>query len=237
MTELLYLENTYLFESPAQILAIEDSEKGLALVLNQTIFYPQGGGQPADTGKVFNQYGLFNVTDVRIAPDSRVYHYGSFEKGEFSVGDTINLTIDKEKRMINARVHSAGHLLDCAVEQLKLQGITPTKGFHFPEGSYVEYDGTLEHDDALLMKLESTINELIAANIKSVAKNLSAEEAKQQNIWAPPGKSARIVFFEGFTACGCGGTHIATTKEIGHVSIRKIKVKKGVTRISYEVSS
>ena len=54
-------------------------------------------------------------------------------------------------------------------------------------------------------------------------------------IWAPPGKSARVVAFSGFEGCGCGGTHVKNTSEIGKVSIRKIKVKKGVTRIAYAI--
>ena len=65
---------------------------------------------------------------------------------------------------------------------------------------------------------------------------LSNEEAKKRGIWAPPGKSARIVNFKGYKSSGCGGTHVKSTGEIGRVTIRKISSKKGKTRIAYLVN-
>ena len=66
MTNLLYLENTYLFNSKANIEKIDHLEKRKYLVLNQTIFYPQGGGQPSDRGYIADQLFQFTVNDVLI---------------------------------------------------------------------------------------------------------------------------------------------------------------------------
>ena len=235
MTNLLYLNNTYLFEANAKFIELRENEKGTAIILDQTIFYPQGGGQPADTGKVISESKEFTVTDVRLDEEGIVWHFGTFNSKPFNKGEEVTLEIDKDKRLLNARLHSAGHLLDCAVSKLDLETLKPTKGFHFPQGPYVEYNGLVEDNQALIPILEKAINELIEENLHTASEDLSPEEAKAQNIWTPQGKSARVVRFHGYEHCGCGGTHINEASEIGKVHIRKIKSKKGTTRISYAI--
>ena len=235
MTKLNYLEDTYRSESEAVVKEIKDTERGKAIILDQTIFYPQGGGQPADQGKICTKEAVFMVTDVRMDEDGTAYHFGEFEKGELSEGDTVNLQIDMEKRLQNAKLHSAGHLLDAAVEKLGITDIKPVKGFHFPEGPYVEYEGTLENPQDYIPKIEEAVNELIAENVELEKEELSYDEAEKKGIWAPPGKSARIVNFKGYKSCGCGGTHVKSAGEIGKITIRKISSKKGKTRIAYLV--
>lgn len=235
MTSLLYLNDTYLFEAEAKFIEILENEKGVALILDQTIFYPQGGGQPSDTGTISDGKNTFAVTDTRLDHEGKVWHFGSFEGNAFEIGASVSLIVDKQKRLLNARLHTAGHLLDCAVSKLNIDNFKPTKGFHFEQGPYVEYEGTIEDSQALIPSLKETINQLAAQDLKTFAIELSPEEAQSQGIWAPPGKAARVVAIEGFEHCGCGGTHVASTLEIGKVNIRKIKAKKGVTRVSYSL--
>jgi Ser-tRNA(Ala) deacylase AlaX len=235
MTELEYLNDTYLFESSANFLEVKTLEKGTAIVLDKTIFYPQGGGQPADNGVISTETAKFKVTDVRLDEDGTVWHFGEFTEGKFKKGESVELKVDEDRRILNTKNHSAGHLLDCAVETLNLEGITPTKGFHFPEGPNVEYKGTIENPMDLIPKLQDAIDELVSQDIKIEFKSLSPEEAKAQGVWAPEGKSARVVNFEGFESCGCGGTHVNSTSELGQITIRKIKCKKGNTKIAYVV--
>jgi alanyl-tRNA synthetase len=237
MTQLDYLDDTFLFESNATFINTQTHpDKGLAVILNRTIFYPQGGGQPADKGVIENEAGaIFKVQDVRLDADGLVWHFGELETGEFATNESVSLKIDQDWRIQNAKNHSAGHLLDCAVEQMQLQQLTPTKGFHFPEGAYVEYEGTLDNGAELLPQLQTTLNQILEKDPAVVVQSLSYEEAQTQGIVAPAGKSARIVHFEGFAACGCGGTHMPSAKAIGGIRLRKIKSKKGKTKISYEV--
>ena len=235
MTKLLYLENTYLFEEKAKILTLQNKDGRSGVILDQTIFYPQGGGQPADKGQIISKEAIFSVDDVRLDEDGTVWHFGEFEQGEFQKGDRVALKIDKQRRILNAKLHSAGHLLDCAVTQINLRDLTPIKGFHFPQGSYVEYQGQIENPADIIPELEKTVNELAIADLQIQKKDLSPAEAKTQGIWAPEGKSARIVNFANFTPCGCGGTHVLSSREIGKITIRKIKSKKGITRISYSI--
>lgn len=233
MTKLIYLNDTYLSTLNATIINELNDANGLAIIVDRTIFYPQGGGQPSDVGFIKSDHATYKVSSVRLNDSGLVLHYGEYIEGAFAVGQQINLSIDLDKRIVNARVHSAGHLLDCAVSSLDLAHLKPSKGFHFPEGPYVEYEGVLENKNDWINPIQEKINDLVKENIQISNYSLSFEEAAQKNIWAPAGKSARVVDFEGFDGCGCGGTHVLNSSEIGEISIRKIKVKKGVTRIAY----
>ena len=235
MTKLNYLNSTYIFESNAIFVELKENEKGKAVILDETIFYPQGGGQPADQGEIISANAIFLVTDVRLDEDGTVWHFGEFKNGVFQKGEKVTLKIDKDRRILNAKLHSAGHLLDCAVTKMGIENLKPTKGFHFPDGPYVEYEGTVENPAELVPELEKTINDLIAQDLEIEKIDLSPEEAKEQGVWAPLGKPARIVKFAGFPTCGCGGTHVNPASEIGKVIVRKIKSKKGKTKIAYSV--
>lgn len=235
MTKLKYLEDSDLFKSKAVFLGTKENEKGKAIVLDETIFYPQGGGQPADTGKIYSDNAFFDVTGTRLDEDGTVWHFGEFTKGEFKPGEEVILEIDQVKRALNTKLHSAGHLIDCAVTQLNLKSLKPTKGFHFPEGPYVEYEGIIDNPDELVPAIQKNLDELLTQNIPVEIEELSVDEAKSRGIWAPAGKSARIVSFKGFPSCGCGGTHVKSSLELGKIFIKKISSKKGRTRVSYEL--
>lgn len=237
MTKLNYLDDTYLFESLAHFLELRENEKGKAVVLNETIFYPQGGGQPADRGKISFGENIFIVKDVRLDETGAVWHFGEFTSGLFNKEDRVTLKIDEERRKLNARLHSAGHLLDCAVSKLKIDNLKPIKGFHFPDGPYVEYDGLIENPIALVPVLQKIVDELVLADLPVEKRSLAFEEAQTLGIIAPVGKSARVVNFVGFLSCGCGGTHIKSSSEIGKMMIRKIKSSQGKTRVAYQIIS
>lgn len=235
MTRLLYLDDTYQFESTANILETIRLEDGrYAAILDQTIFYPQGGGQPYDTGTISSDTARFVVSEVRLDEQGTVRHIGIFEHGTFAPNAKVSLTINKERRLLNTRSHSAGHLLDCAVTQLGL-ALHPSKGYHFPEGPYVEYKGNIDNCPEIIDKLQNKINMLLASNPHILTEKLSFQEAQDRGIVTPVGKVARLVTWDGFAACGCGGTHVRSAEEIGIIIIRKIKSTSGITRISYEI--
>ena len=134
---------------------------------------------------------------------------------------------------MNAKNHSAGHLIDVAMKNIGLAYLKPTKGFHFPEGSYVEYEGTFsESPEVSVEKLNSELVKLIEANKKVVVTYHNF-----QGIVAPIGKTPRYVQFEGESWCGCWGTHVTSTWEIGSIRVRKMKYKAGCLRVSYEIWS
>lgn len=238
-TELLYLVDTYRFEANTNVVDVRETERGLAVVLDATIFYPQWGGQPADHGVLTSATGKFIVSDVRLDTEtSEVLHFGTFEDGAFEVGQEVHGVIDAERRALHARLHSAGHLLDIAVHRAGLTALVPTKGYHFSDGPYVEYEaaGTpLEAIQVAIPSIEHECDALIAENIFTVVKSLTPEQAQAQGIWAPAGKSARIVGFGTYDPCGCGGTHVASSAAIGQIRIRKISLKNGAVKVAYEI--
>lgn len=235
MTKLNYLNDSYLYKSIGKFLETKTNDFGKAVILDETIFYPQGGGQPSDRGVIVSGDNKFVISDVRLDEDGIVWHFGEFENGIFEPGEEVGLEVDEERRILNTKNHSAGHLLDCAVIEMKLDGLEPIKGFHFPEGPNVEYKGVLENGSELISKLQEIIDRLVSEDIQVQREDLSFEQAESKGIWAPAGKAVRVVTYEGYEGCGCGGTHVNSTSEIGKITIRKIKSKKGKTKISYVV--
>ncbi len=234
-TELLYLADTGRTQASATVVAlVTDPHRGVGVVLDQTVFYPQGGGQPADHGVMTTAAGeKYAVGDVRLHPDGTVHHYG---QGTLAVGDQVTLQIDAARRALHARLHSAGHLVDIAVRRVGLaEVLTPTKGYHFPEGPYVEFAGTLPDASSWAKRIEQALGELVTEGGAIIARELTHEEAAEKGVVAPPGKTVRWVEFMGYEAdgCGCGGTHVADISDIGPVVVRQVKSKKGVTKVKY----
>jgi len=236
-TKLRYLDDTYLFEYNATVIEIKENNLGKAIILDETIFYPQGGGQPTDIGIIKSKDSTFIVKEVKIDENGIVWHFGEFTEGEkeFELGEKVTLKIDKERRILNAKLHSAGHLIVYIVSKLELNNLRPIKGFHFPEGPYVEFEGTLENPEIAILIIEKAVNDLLKQDLKVKIFGLNPEEAVMLGLKVPEGKNARVVSFGNFPPFGCGGTHVNSTTEIEKITIRKIKSRKGRTRIAYSV--
>ncbi len=237
-TNLLYMEDMARLTCEAKILSITEENGKSVIVLDQTVFYPQGGGQPYDQGTINSQDSIFAVEEVRFV-DGMIKHIGSITNGNFMVGETVNCHVDASRRQLNSRLHSGGHLLDMAVSELGLDWI-PGKGFHFPDGPYVEYQGQLPEDTENLKKqLEKVANNFIDQSVQTHIQFMPKEQmstiCKHVPDYLPEGKPARVVFY-GAYAVPCGGTHVANLTEISHFSIRKIKLEKGNIRISYTIT-
>ena len=220
-TEALYQKDTYLFASRARVLSVtEEAGKGWSVALDATCFHPQGGGQPADVGTITSIDGgaPFEVTMVRKGAGGVVLHEGPSQP-PFAVGAAVECRVAEAPRRMNARVHSAGHLIDVAMGASGC-ALRPTKGYHFTPGAYVEYDGKLEASEreALLPKVQAALNALIGKAVPTVVRE--SEDG------------VRIVSVGG-QDCPCGGTHVKDTAELGAVKLEAIKTKGKVTRVSY----
>ncbi|MBN1549348.1 hypothetical protein JW872_01670 [Candidatus Babeliales bacterium] len=242
MTKLLYDKEMQLLDCTACVVDVipdEADPQRFKVILDQTIFYPQGGGQPYDQGTIQNASSSFNVGEVRFS-DGTVYHIGTFTGNPFSAGDTVKCLVDGERRSLHSRLHSAGHLLDMAMNSVQLPWI-PTKAYHFPQGPYVEYEGSLGgvNVDALKKDLESAcenyINQQIPTTILFVPKDQLTQYCSSVPDYIPVDKPTRVVLYGKF-GVPCGGTHVKNTSEIGTITIRKLKEKKGQIRISYDIS-
>jgi Ser-tRNA(Ala) deacylase AlaX len=239
-TRLVYLDDSHKMENDAKFLSLEQIDgKGIAVVLDQTIFYPQGGGQPADQGQISSPNATFNVNDVRFV-DGVVHHYGTFSNGEFAGDESVMLRINPDRRLLHTKLHSAGHLIDATVRLLELP-LTPTKGYHFSDGPYVEYDGEIPVDqrEDIRLRLEQKVNELM--NSKLETQVVYATQAQMQEIcgfipnYIINDKEIRVVTLVPKLGCPCGGTHVKNSQDIGHITLTKIRIKGGQSRICYKL--
>ena len=223
-TRLLYLESMQLLDTQARIISIVPHDTLYKIVLDQTIFYPQGGGQPSDQGTITKEHALFDVQAVTLH-DGLVYHSGTVRYGYFNEGDQVTLHVNQEVRILHNKNHTAGHLIDYGLAQLGYAFI-PVKGYHFPHGPYVEYQGTLEQHEReqLQNTLEKVVNQFVANNLP--VRTFFIDNNSQKRVMVA-GDNPPIL---------CGGTHVPNTQNVGHITIRKIKNEKGNLRISYAVS-
>ncbi len=244
MTKLKYLEDTYLFNSQANIIKCGENEFWKYIILDSTIFYPQWWGQPTDAGSIVMWKNIFSVHMVRLDINWVVYHYGEYVHTSNChnpnyIGKNACLQIDSENRMINSINHTAWHLIDIAVQNIWLQ-LTATKGFHFQSGSYIEYSWHIEDLNKwdtkinIINKLNRELEKLISQNLNIIIEDWKSDTS---TLNSPEWKSYRFVYFEWYKNlwCGCGWTHIRTTWELWRINVRKIRVKKGVIKVSYEL--
>lgn len=241
-TRLLYLEHFDTLSSSAKVAEVGATDDGRArITLDQTPFYPRGGGQDWDMGLIKASDGEFVVEEVRLDEQGTVRHIGHFSGKPFAVGASVHCFVEAERRRINTRLHSAGHMVDLAVDRLKLPWV-PVKGAHYPHMSFVEYQGELTPEEAenVSQQIRSITNEVITEGGENEIRFMPVGEMHTvcrhvpENI--PANKPARVVIYNGNFGVPCGGTHVKNLSEIGRMSITKVKSKKGIIKVSYAVT-
>ncbi|CAN8269233.1 unnamed protein product [Cochlearia groenlandica] len=251
-TKLDYHVDMFKLRSQARFLSLFKAQDGrTALILDSTVFHPQGGGQPSDTGFVeFVGSDLkFSVQDVR-SKDGIVLHYGVFEGSNpesgmnIEKGKEVNLLVDESRRKLNSRLHSAGHLLDVCMDKVGLGHLEPGKGYHFPDGPFVEYKGSVPQGEVQtkVKALEAEANELISKGGKVFAAILPYEEASMHcggslPDYIPKGSTPRILRLGENPGCPCGGTHVSDISDIVSMKVTQMRTKKGMTKIFYTIVS
>jgi Ser-tRNA(Ala) deacylase AlaX len=235
------MQDSYLFKESAKVVSTSNSEDDRKIiVLDRTIFYPQGGGQRFDIGKIYNESATFNVEEVRFV-EGQVLHIGNYKNGEFKVGNEVKLEIDKDRRILHNKLQSAGHLIDIAMRKVGYSSLVPTKGAHYPEWSEVEYEGTIaqEEIESVPQKLQQQLDEMITQGNEVKIEMSTKEQAKEKcyilPAELPDNKPIRIVAVWDNLFMPCGGTHVRNVSELKGMKITKVKSKKGMTKISYVI--
>lgn len=240
MTNLLYMNDFNVETCSAKVVDVSGTDDGrVDIILDQTCFYPRGGGQDWDLGIISSGGVSTDVEEVRLDSEGAVHHICS--TANFSVGDNVSCHVDHQRRQINSRLHSAGHLIDMAIHELGLDWVA-SKGQHYPHLSAVEYIGTWdpEKSDEIRLNIESKVNELGAIKQDNRLVQMTVDELKvvcdyvPANI--PTNKPCRVVIFGDKYVAPCGGTHVKNLGEVGLIEISKLKCKKGVIRINYEIN-
>jgi misacylated tRNA(Ala) deacylase len=225
-TTLLFRDDAYAISCQAKVLGVTP-EGGI--ILDRTVFYARGGGQPGDVGAIKRANGdRFEVKDTVYGQDkTQVVHLvGSEAASRVELGEAIEIELDWARRFRRMRVHTALHLLSVVLPY-------PVTG-----GAIGEGDGRLDFDipDGGLDKTEITdkLNALIARDAPVTESWITDEEldanpglVKTMSVKPPRGSGrVRLVEIEGIDLQPCGGTHVRRTGEIGTVAITDIE-KKG----------
>ena len=220
MTQKLYDVDSHLYEFAAKVVSCEKTEKGYAVVLDRTAFFPEGGGQLADTGKI----GDVNVTDVQI--NDEIYHYTD---GPLEVGREYPCALDREKRFRRMQNHSGEHILSGIV--YKLYGYANV-GFHMgSEDITVDYSGPLTREQ--IAEIERLCNVAVSENLEITAVYPEPEELAKMTYRSKLEltENVRIVTVEGYDACACCAPHVSRTGEIGIIKLLDSEKSKCGTRI------
>jgi Ser-tRNA(Ala) deacylase AlaX len=219
------------------------------VITSETIFHPQGGGQPSDEGSIESTTSKFEVKSVRMdaIADGQVLHFGHFnpDSQPFEEGVSVEQQIDSEKRLLYSRLHTAGHVLGAAVRHL-FQDTVPNfdelKASHFPDSAACEFQGSIEGKwkDPIQKKLDEYIDKAMPVEIdwwdEDDFKKNGLERLIPDRSFAPPGEKFRVVKIVGAEVYPCGGTHVDTTDLCGKTNVRKISRSKGTSRVSYNVT-
>jgi misacylated tRNA(Ala) deacylase len=221
VTEPLFQQDAYLRACTATVIEVGES----GVVLDRTVFYPLGGGQPGDTGTLRADDGReWRVTDTRKGEGGRIVHVLAAGAAPPAIGTGLEASLDWERRHAHMRMHTCLHLLGSVLRY----GVTG--GQIAADKGRLDFDTQDEIDrDAVT----AAVNALVAASHGVRSMWITDEELDRQPELVrtlsvqPPRGAGRIRLLEipGVDLQPCGGTHVATTGEIGPVAVTKVENK------------
>lgn len=205
MTERLFFTHDHL-TAELEVLSCTPHEQQFAVILQSTIFHPQGGGQPFDTG------WLGESTVLRVVQEAdRVVHY---VHRPLAPGP-VTAQVDEQRRALHTRLHSAGHLIGNAGESL---GWMPIKAHHWPGEGKITF---IRGEAAQAMEAEALQQQLDQWIAADFPRHMNLEDG------------TREVGFGQLPAYACGGTHVQRLGELGQVTILALSEKKGALSVRY----
>lgn len=230
MTQLLYQTDSYLRTFDAKVVEVDAEQR--RVVLDRTAFYPGGGGQPHDLGRL----GDWDVTQVKKEGD-RVWHWLDGQHLP-ALDAVLSAVLDWDRRYALMRTHSAMHIL-CGVVW-RDYGAQVTGGNMDPGEGRMDFEfATLQRE--LVAEIEAKCNAEIAASRAVVVRILPRDQAFQIpdlirtkiNLLPPGIAEVRTVEIVGLDLQADGGTHVANTNEIGHIQVVDYKSKGAVNKRIY----
>jgi misacylated tRNA(Ala) deacylase len=230
MAELLFREDPYLKACDAAVVAVH----GDAIELDRTVFYPLGGGQAGDTGRI----GNWRVLDTRKGPagGDSVLHVLE-PGGAAAVGAKVELALDWERRHRLMRLHTALHLL-CAVVKAPVTG-----GRIGDDKAHLDFD--IEMERLVKDEIEQRINALVESSVGTQPRWITDAEldarpelVKTMSVAPPRGEGrVRLIEIPGVDLQACGGTHVRNTAEIGRLAVARIRSEgKRNKRVTLELA-
>ena len=207
MTQRLFFTHDHLV-ADVDVLECTPVEQQFAVVLQSTIFHPQGGGQPFDTG------WLGQSTVLKVVQEAeRIVHYVD---QPVALGP-VQARVDGQRRTLHTRLHSAGHLIGNAGETL---GWMPIKAHHWPGEGKISFIRGESAQDMQADALQEQVNQWIGADLP---RHMTLDG------------NTREVGFGDLPAYACGGTHVKTLAQVGQVTILGLSEKKGTLSVRYSL--
>ncbi|CNH42224.1 metal-dependent hydrolase related to alanyl-tRNA synthetase [Yersinia aldovae] len=207
MTTRLFFDNDML-TTDVNVLSCTPDNEQFAVIVEATIFHPQGGGQPSDTGWI----GTSQVLRVAQQQD----HLLHYLQQPVTLG-RHPARIDSERRFLNTRMHSAGHLIGNIGERY---GWLPVKAHHWPGEGRVSFKRAENVQLIDINIIQSALQQFISQDLR---RQISVQG------------DFREVRFGDLPAYACGGTHVSSLRDLGHVSVQSISEKKGIMSVNYIV--
>lgn len=235
MTHLLYQTDSYLKTFEARVTAVD--EVNHAIALDQTAFYPGGGGQPSDSGTLLGAGHAYRVKRLRKDAGS-LFHVLEGEEPLPAVGESLQGEIDWERRYQLMRTHTAMHIL-CGVI-FRDYGASVTGGDMDPLEGRMDFEFETMHKD-LVQQIEAAINREVDSARPVRTAILPREEAfripdlirTRINLLPEGIREVRVVEIEGLDLQADGGTHVRNTAEVGPIRIVDYKSKGKINKRIY----
>lgn len=223
MTRALYLEDSYLKECEAVVASVKD---GKFVVLDQTVFYPKGGGQPCDTGKIIRGNEVFNVVYVGKF-SGEISH--EVDRVGLKQGESVRCVLDWDRRYRLMRSHTAAHLF----ASLLCNGTGALVTGNQLETDKIRFDFSLEQfDPSVLQEYVDKTNQLLSGDVPVKSYELPREEAlkipgvvKMAEAFPPDIPRLRIVELVDLDKQADGGTHVRNLNEVGQIKLLKTENK------------
>lgn len=222
MTEKLFYQDSHRTEFTAKVISCEEAKDGYRVVLDQTVFFPEGGGQYADTGML----GDTEVTDVH-EKDDVIYHT---TKAPLEAGSEVNGKINWDERFEKMQQHTGEHIVSGIVhERFGYNNV----GFHLgSDYCTMDFDGPISKEQ--LKEIEAAANEAVYQDLEIKILYPSKDELKDLDYRSKieiEGQ-VRIVKIPGYDVCACCAPHVKTTGEIGAIKLVNMVNYKGGERIT-----
>ncbi|MDD7200187.1 MAG: alanyl-tRNA editing protein [Sphaerochaetaceae bacterium] len=226
-TEQVYYGQPYLQEIEAKVLAID----GLEVVLDRTICYPEGGGQPGDRGTM----GESRILDTHKGGEGMILH--KVDHVTFQVGDTVRVKLDWNHRHFYMQAHTAQHMISGILFSKHQIG---TVAIHEGEEILTVETDCGRVDVPLCLQLEDEVNRAVLEGHDVHYEQLTRAEALERNLRRSikvEGDAIRLVVIEGVDEIACGGLHVANTREVELVQYVGQEVIRGHVRLIFRVAA
>ena len=223
-----------------EIKKIKNGEEGI-IILNQTPFYGESGGQVGDTGSIVSGENIFKISDVQKKLGDLFIHYGKVEKGNFNLNDKVELKVDHIRRDNIKAYHSATHLLHESLRRTLGKHVMQKGSLVAPDRLRFDFSHMKSITEDEINKIDNCVNEIINKKTEVITRIMTPKEGIANGALAlfgeKYGDEVRVVFMgdernKYFSTELCGGTHVKNVGDVGKFKvISQSSIASGVRRI------